>query len=144
MATNSASSTSAAMPANDERDSQSTLGLIRRLTNELATLVRQEIALATAEVSRSMSTLLAGAASVATGGAVLFAGLLVLLASAVLGLSNVLAPWLAALIVGLAVGIVGYIMVHAGLKALKPAALKPERTQESLLQDKDVLMRKES
>jgi uncharacterized membrane protein YqjE len=144
MATDFASNTHDDSPAGDERQSESTLGLLRRLTTEVVTLVRQEIQLASAEISRSLLTALKGAASVAVGGAVLYAGLLVLLLAAVLGLSYVVAAWLAALIVGLVVGIIGYVMVHAGLKALDPDKLKPDRTQESLQRDKDVLMRKDA
>jgi putative superfamily III holin-X len=144
MATDFASNTQDDPASADERQSQSTLGLLRRLTNELVTLVRQEIALASAEISRSLLTALKGAASVAVGGAVLYAGLLVLLLAAVLGLSRVMASWLAALIVGLIVGIVGYVMVHAGLKAFDPDRLKPTRTSESLQRDKDVLMRNDT
>jgi uncharacterized membrane protein YqjE len=141
MATDFASNTHEDSPGDDEPQSQSTLALLRRLTSELVTLVRQEIQLASAEVSRSLLTALKGGVSVAVGGAVLYAGLLVLLLAAVIGLSYVVAAWLAALIVGLVVGVIGYIMVHAGLKALSPGNLKPERTQESLQRDKDVLTR---
>src|SRR6266540_2079033 len=84
-----------------DRGSQSTLDLMRRLLNEVATLFRQELALARAEFMRSISRLLVSATSVATGAAVLYGGVLVLLAAAVLGLATVLKPWLAALLVGL-------------------------------------------
>ncbi len=68
-------------PGND-----TTLGLLRRLMDELATLFRQEMALATAEVTGAIAKLSIGLVSVISGGAVLFAGFLVLLASATLGL----------------------------------------------------------
>jgi hypothetical protein len=126
----------------DGREAETTLGLVRRLMDEVSTLFRQEIALATAEISRSLITFLTGVTAVAMGGAVLFAALLVLLASAVLGLANVVEPWLAALIVGVVVGIVGYVMVHIGKKSLDPTALKPDRSPDSLRKDKDVLTRK--
>jgi hypothetical protein len=127
-----------------DREQQSTLDLMRRLLNEVATLFRQELALARAEFMRSISRLLVSATSVATGAAVLYGGFLVLLAAAVLGLANAVAPWLAALIVGLVVGVIGYVMVHAGIKAMTSGAAKPELTTESLKRDKDVLTRKET
>jgi hypothetical protein len=127
-----------------DREAQSTLDLMRRLLNEVATLFRQELALARAEFMRSFSRILVSGASVATGAAVLYAGVLVLLAAAVLGLATVVEPWLAALIVGVVVGVIGYIMVHAGIKALRETPVKPEVTAESLKRDKDVLMRKET
>jgi hypothetical protein len=125
------------------RDQESITDLLRRLMDELSTLFRQELALASAEISGAMSRLSRGLISVATGGAVLYAGFLTLLAAAVLALALVVEPWLAALIVGGAVTLIGLVMVMKGKKALEPSDLKPRRTVESLRQDKDVLMRRE-
>ena len=127
-----------------EEEPQSVLTLFRRLTEEVATLFRQEVALASAEISRSLSKFVLGVTSAAVGGAVLFAGLLALLASAVLGLANVVEPWLAALIVGLVVGVTGAVMMGMARRKLDPAALKPRRSPESLKRDKAVLMRASS
>lgn len=130
-------SSSSSQGSADERDT--TVGLLRRLMDEVSTLFRQEVALATAEISRSLSSAKAGVASVATGGAILFAGFLALLAAVVIGLAKTMELWLAALLVGVVTGIVGYLMLHAGRRKLGPSALKPTHTQESLRRDKDVL-----
>jgi hypothetical protein len=130
--------------SNGDRESQSAFGLLRRLTDELTTLLRQELALATAEIARSMRVLLGGAASVAAGGAVLFMGLLAMLAAAVLGLATVLQPWLAALVIGGAVALIGVVLVLVGIRSLDPSTLKPARTAESLRRDKDVITRRQS
>jgi hypothetical protein len=127
-----------------QRDNQSIIELVRRFSEELLTLFRQEMALATAEVSRTLRKLAAGVASVAAGALVLYAGFLTLLAAAVLGLSHVVEPWLAALIVGGAVTIVGLVLLMAGKKTMEPENLKPRRTVESIREDKDVLMRRAS
>ncbi|MDB6012210.1 MAG: hypothetical protein JWL65_4460 [Gammaproteobacteria bacterium] len=128
--------------ANREREPESTMGLLRRLMDELSTLLRQEVSLARAEFAESLSAAKTGVASIATGGAVLFAALLVLLETAILALAQVMVPWLAALIVGVIVGIAGYLMLQAGRKKLGPSALKPTRTQESLRRDAEVLGRR--
>lgn len=128
---------------NGDRESQSAFALVRRLTDELTTLLRQELALATAEIARAMRVLLAGAASLAAGGAVLFAGVLVMLAAAVLGLATVLQPWLAALVIGAAVTLIGIVLVAIGIRSLDPSTLKPARTAESLRRDKDVITRRQ-
>ena len=128
--------------ANGDRESQSSFALLRRLVDELTTLLRQELALATAEISRSMRVMLTGAASVAVGGAVLYTGCLALLAAAVLGLATVLRPWLAALIIGAAVTVIGIVLVLTGIRSLDPSTLKPSRTAESLRRDKDVITRR--
>jgi hypothetical protein len=137
------SSSPAAVTPNGDRESQSAFGLLRRLTDELATLLRQELALATAELTRSMRAILTGAASLAVGGAVLYTGLLAMLAAAVLGLATVLHPWLAALVIGAAVTVIGIILVSMGIRSLDPSTLKPSRTTESLRRDKDVITRRQ-
>jgi uncharacterized membrane protein YqjE len=127
----------------EERRSQSVVTLLRRLTHELSTLLRQEIRLATVEISGALKRAVAGALATASGGAVLFAGLLVLLAAAVLGLATVLPAWASALIVGVVVSVIGLILVLSVAKQLNPSALEPERSVRSLAKDKDVLMRRE-
>ena len=127
----------------EDRETQSVATLVHRLTHELATLVRQELALAGAEFTQILGKTLAAATAVAAGGAVLFAGLLVLLAAAVLGLSHIMAAWLAALLVGIVVSVVGIVAVVAGARTL-PQTLRPERSVRSLSKDKDVLTRKAS
>lgn len=126
------------------RDSETVTGLLHRLTVELSTLFRQELMLAGAEISRSLTDLFLSLASVISGGAVLYAGFLVLLFSAVFGLAYVLPIWLAALVVGLAVALIGVVMVLAGRKKLKGAELVPRHTAESLRRDKEVLTRSRS
>jgi hypothetical protein len=126
----------------DIRDRETAIGLLRRLMDEVATLFRQEVELATVEVTGALTRLATGVISVLSGGMVLFAGILVLLASAVLALAQVVEPWLAALIVGGAVSLLGIVMLLVGRKALDASELKPKKSVESLRQDKDVLMRK--
>ena len=144
MASTPYGSTTAHGAVTDERESQSAIGLLRRLTEELATLLRQELALAAAEISRSMRAMLAGAASLAVGGLVLYTGLLAMLAAAILGLATVLRPWLAALVIGAAVALIGVIVLAVGIRSLDPSMLKPSRTAESLRRDKDVITRRNS
>jgi xanthine/uracil permease len=71
-------------------------------------------------------------------------GLLALLAAAILGLATVLHPWLAALVIGAAVAIIGIVLVAVGVRSLDPSTLKPSRTAESLRRDKDVITRRQS
>jgi hypothetical protein len=115
--------------------------LFRRLGDSLATLFRKELALATSELTRSIAHLQSGIASLAAGGAVLFAGFIVLLIAASMALAQVVEMWLAFLIVGAIVTVVGFLMVSAGQKRLKSTP-KPERTQEQVRQDADMLRRK--
>ncbi|AWT10893.1 phage holin family protein [Stutzerimonas frequens] len=114
-------------------------GLLRQLTREVPSLFTKELALAKAELSESMRATKAGAASVATGGAVLLAGFIILLMSAVYFLSTLMELWLAALIVGGVVVVIGLIMVSAGKKKFEASSFKPDRTIHSLHKDKEVV-----
>lgn len=130
--------------ANPERENASTLALLRRATEELLTLFRQEMALATAEVSRTVTVFLAGVTSIAAGALIAYAGLLALLAAAVLGLARVVPDWAAALIVGAVALVIGALLVYLGGKKVSAQQLKPQRSVNSLRDDKDMLMRKDS
>ncbi|AYN94808.1 MULTISPECIES: phage holin family protein [Pseudomonas] len=122
-----------------DSNSTSIAGLVRQLTREVPSLFTKELALAKAEITEALNTTKAATISMASGGIVLMAGFIMLLLSAVLGLSQVMAPWLAALIVGGVVCIVGLVMVSAGKKKLDPAAFKPERTINSMQKDKEAV-----
>jgi hypothetical protein len=126
-----------------DRATQSIPTLLHRLTHELSTLFRQELALASAELTRKFGTVLAALLATSAGALVLFAGLLVLLAAAVLGLSRLMAPWLAALVVGVGVSIVGIAALVTGSRGLRHSLL-PKRSARSLASDKDVITRRKS
>ena len=122
----------------------SMIGLLRQLSREVPALFTKELALAKAELQASLTTLKAGIAAVAGGAIVLLAGFIILLMSAVYGLSTVMAPWLAALIVGVVVMIVGFAMLQSGKKQFEPSHFKPDRTLEALNKDQEALRRKVS
>jgi len=125
-----------------EPQPDSTTGLLSRLVDEVSTLLRKELALAKAELSESINEAKLGAISLAAGGAVLFAALLVLLAAATLALSHVVSDWLAALIIGVITAVVGFVMLQSGKKKFEATHLKPERTQDALRRDKDMVERR--
>jgi putative superfamily III holin-X len=113
--------------------------LVRHLLDQVSTLFRQELSLAIAELSRSLTALIVGATSVAIAGALLFAGLLVLLFAAVTALALVLPAWLAAVIVGVIVLLIGASLLGVGVSRFRAATVPPKRSGESLRKDKDVL-----
>jgi hypothetical protein len=115
--------------------------LFAELTQETTTLVQQEVALAKAEMSEKISQVGSGLATLIIGGFVLFAGLLKLLDAVIFGIAELLppdlTPWLAALIVGGIVAIIGAVMLQKGRSNLKSTNLAPQRTAESLRRDKE-------
>jgi hypothetical protein len=122
-----------------DREYESTPSLLRRLAGDVSTLFAQELALLKAETTRSIADLKAATVSIAMGGAVAFMGAFFLLLAAVYGLSNVVDPWLAALIVGGVVTLIGVIMLATGRRKLEPAAVAPRRTAASLRKDTEML-----
>jgi len=126
----------ASIPPTQER---SLLSLFSDLWRETTTLVHEEAELAKAELSEKVSQVTTGAGEIAAGGAILFAGFIVLLLAAMGALELMLptehAIWIAPLIVGLAVMIVGYIALARGKKQMQAESLAPQRTLESLKRD---------
>jgi xanthine/uracil permease len=122
----------------------SVMGLLKQLTHEVPSLFTKELALAKAEFQASLNTLKAGIAGVAGGAMVLLAGFIILLMAAVYGLSTMMAPWLAALIVGAVAMIIGFVMVQSGKKQFEPSHFKPDRTLDAMNKDQEALRRKAS
>ena len=110
------------------------------LSRETSTLVRQEVTLAKAELTRTATQVGKEVGVLAVGGAIAYAGLLALLAAVVLGLVAFgLPPWLAALIVGVVVAGGGYALVRRGLSGLKGVDMAPRQTMETLTEDVNAL-----
>ncbi|NYS62226.1 phage holin family protein [Vreelandella salicampi] len=127
--------------ASDENGADSIADLIRNLSTDLSTLFGKEIELAKSEIGESISEAKAAVGAIAAGAAVAMAGLVVLLMSAVYGLSNVLAPWLSALIVGVAALLVGYLMIGSAKKKMSANAMVPDRTLDSTKKDTETVKR---
>jgi hypothetical protein len=117
------------------RSGRPVAALLSDLAGETSTLVRQEIALFKAELGEKLTRMGVGAAALAAGGVVAFSGWLALLAAAILGLSEVLAPWLSALIIGVVVMALAGGLALFGKSRLKADALVPRRTLNSLRED---------
>ncbi len=123
--------------ARDQDDS--TPNLLRRLMNDVGMLFAQELALLKSETGRSIADMKAATISIAMGGAVVAIGLIFLALAAVYALSNVVDPWLAALIVGGGITLVGVIMLVTGRSKVRPNAIAPRRTAEALRKDTQMI-----
>ncbi len=117
-----------------------TLGeLFSQLSQDTSTLVREELALAKAEMTQKASKAGKNVAYVAVGALIGYAGFLVLLGAVTLLLAYVMPLWLAALIVGVIVIAVGAVMAMTSLGKLKEMQPAPKQTIESLKEDKEWL-----
>lgn len=125
MTSDNAGATSAAVAARTASDdpADKTIGeLFRSMSEDLSALVRDEIRLAQAEVGQKAKKAGIGIGAFGGAGVVALYGLGVLIAAAVLGLSNVLSPWLAALIVAVVLFVVAGVAALVGKKQLSQAA----------------------
>jgi hypothetical protein len=117
------------------RQERSLAELFSDLARDFSRLFRHEIELAKAEATQKVGALGIGVGMVAAGGLIAWAGFLVLLAAAVLGLSKVIEPWLAAVIVGVVVLVIGGILLFVGKNRLNSDNLVPRRTIRSIKDD---------
>jgi len=140
---------SAASCATDGRPS---IGdLLKSLRDETTTLVRQEIALAKTEMNEKAAKAARNAGYMGAGGVLAHAGVFVLLLglSALLywglveaGLSHYVSGFLAPLIVGAVVAVIGYALIQKAISAFKHETLVPEQTVDSLKENQQWLSHK--
>ena len=109
--------------------------LFSDLVNETTTLVRNEVALAKIELTQKATKIGTNIGSLVIGGAIAYAALLAFCAAVILLLDRVMPAWLAALIVGVIVGGVAWLLIGKAIATLRTMQLKPQETVESLKED---------
>lgn len=121
-----------------QRGERSLGELFRELGLELSTLVRQEAALARAEMSKKLSQVGKNVGLIAAGGAIAYAGFLGLCGAVTfLLVEGGMSWWGASLLVGIAVGIAGGLLIWRGLEGLKETDLVPRQTLETLKEEQN-------
>ncbi len=118
-----------------DKDERSLGDLFSELASETSTLVRQEVALAQTELTQKATKVGKNVGFLVVGGAVGYAALLSVIAAVIIGLANFIPAWASALVVGVAVGIVAYLLISSALAALKKTDLTPRETVETLKED---------
>jgi xanthine/uracil permease len=119
----------------DSSDPRSIPELISTLTGDLANLVRKEGELVRTEVTEKVQQVASAGQTLSIGAALLLGAFLVLLQALVLALSKVMDPLWASVVVGVAVGLVGYSLIKGAMKHVRPAELAPDRTARQLQKD---------
>ncbi len=123
------------MAASDQNE-PSAGELVKELSEQTSALVKQEVALAKAEMTEKAKAAGLGVGMFGSAGLVTFLGLSALTAGAILGLATAVDDWLAALIVGfvyLALAGAQALLGRAQLKRAGPPA--PEQAAESVKED---------
>ncbi|MFF5407489.1 phage holin family protein [Streptomyces misionensis] len=118
----------------------STGELVNRATEQLSRLLRQEVALAKAELTEKGKRAGRGGGLLGAAGALAYVGLIVLAGAATAALRLVLPLWAAALVVAVALFLVAAALAVAGRAQLRRAGSPvPERTIGSVKADVDVI-----
>lgn len=110
--------------------------LVERLSAQVSALVRDEMALATAEMKRKGAQAGIGIGIGGAGAVVALLGSGALVAAAVLGLATVLAAWLAALLVGVVLLALAGVISAVGITQVRNSAPPvPEHAVQSTKRD---------
>ena len=118
----------------NRHDERSVSDVLQDIFDNVQDIVRSEVRLARAEIKTEAAKTARAAKSLIAGAVLgLYAGG-VLLIAAVYGLSMVVAPWLAALLVGAFVAVVAAILISIGQGRLRKVK-KPEKTIRSVKED---------
>lgn len=129
-------------------DKSSLSALLSSLVSDITGLFRKEIELAKTEANEKLSSVVHGGQMIVIGAILGVGALGVLLAAivtalgawfAAMGMSAILANSLAALIVAVVVGGIGWGMISSGLNKLKQGNLKLTRTAGSISGDVDAI-----
>jgi uncharacterized membrane protein YqjE len=110
--------------------------LVKQLSEQVSQLVREELKLATVEMTGKAKTAARGAGLFGGSGVLALYGTGCLLAAAVIALAGVMRPWLAALIVGVVLFAIAGIAALVGKGQVKEATPPiPSRATESVKAD---------
>jgi hypothetical protein len=124
------------MADQDELRERSIGELLKQLSQETTTLVRQELELAKAEMAQKGKQAGVGAGMFGGAGVSALLGLGALTAAAIAALDAAMPLWLAALIVGLVwLAVAGVLALQGKTKVQAATPPVPEQTQESVKED---------
>jgi len=113
---------------------QASIGdLLRDLSRETATLLRQQMELARVELSQRLSGLGRDLGMIVIGGALATGGLLSVIAGVVLAVTAMgVAAWVSALLVGIAIAAVGYAVCRRAIVSIGREPIVPQATIQTL------------
>ena len=122
---------------NNHREDQSIGELLGDLYRGATQVISLEVELAKTEMSQKASRVGKNVGFLAAGGAIAYAGFLALIFAIIAILATFMYTWLAALIVALLVLGIGGALVMIGLKPLQQESVVPQRTLDTLKEDKE-------
>lgn len=119
--------------------------LIKTLSRQSSTLVREEVALAKTEFSEKLDVLRASLVKMTVGAGLVMAAVLLVMFAVNRGLTALLTPplgldiaiWLSPLALGLVVALIAYGMFKSATGNVKKEGVVPHETVETLKEDRD-------
>jgi predicted phage tail protein len=118
-----------------QKDDRSLGELFSALAADTGTLVRQEVALAQAEITAKATKAGKNVGYLAAGGAVGYVGLMAIVAGVIIGLSYFIPAWLAAILVGGVIAVASYVMVNSALSELRSMEVTPTEKVDTIKED---------
>lgn len=133
-----------AEPGLEPEEDRSLGSLLKELRNEGTRLLRQEVALAKAEIGEKIDVYRRGLIALGVGVALMLAALMPLVETLVRGLTVLLedavglemAVWLAPLAIAVVLGAIGYAVLRSGTRTVSEEDMVPHKTVDSLQEDK--------
>lgn len=109
--------------------------LFSDLAKETSNLVRQEVTLAKVEMTQKAKRVGKNVGYLAVGGAIGYAALLAVIAAVIILLDGIMPTWGAALLVGVLLAGISWLLVGKALTALQETEITPRETVETLKED---------
>jgi Putative Actinobacterial Holin-X, holin superfamily III len=118
---------------NNAEKSAAPLGeLLGALVRDAGVLARQEVQIASTEMTVKARSVARSAALIGIGSALAHAGFLALWAAIAIALVPIVPLWLSTLVLGVVVSSVGYALIQKGLTALQKLNPVPEQTVQTM------------
>lgn len=109
--------------------------LFSDLASEMSNLVRQEVSLAKVEMTQKAKRVGKNVGYLAVGGAIGYAALLAVMTAVIILLDRVMPAWGAALLVGVLVAGISWLLIGKAMTALQETDITPRETVETLKED---------
>ena len=109
--------------------------LFSDLASEMSNLVRQEVTLAKVEMTQNAKRLGKNIGYLVVGGAIGYAALLAVIAAVIMLLDRFMPSWGAALLVGIVIAGISWMLIGKALNALQETEITPRETVETLKED---------
>jgi uncharacterized membrane protein YqjE len=106
--------------------------ILQEMVNHLTEIIRSEVQLARTEIGKDLSQVAKAGGYLIVGAVLSLYALGFVLLAAVYALETRMAPWLSAILVGVAAGLIAMIFFSVGRKRIKQTSLRPDQTIQSL------------